>query len=226
MTSTSEPFPSHSASTRSDNERAVLRSPLTHDEYVDSPVIVEPFRLADCTIEVDGACALLLTTAARARDLRRPPVRILSGGYAAGRGSGLDPGDSSLWRDLSRNYTSVLAEGLWAQAGLSPDEVDMAQLYDCFSSSVILALEGLQLAERGGGLDLVKSGQTGYGGRLPVNTNGGLLSEGYLHGMNTVAEAVLQLQGRGATIPLRRPETCVVTSGAMMDGSALVLGCW
>ena len=209
-----------------DNPRAMVRDPLTLDDYRNSPILVEPFRFVDCTIEVDGACAVLLSRRSRAQDLRQRPIRILSGGYAAGRGSGLDPGDSSLWGDLSRNYTSILADDLWGQAGLSPHEVDMAQVYDCFSSSVALGLEGLQIAERGGALDFIKSGETGPGGRLPVNTNGGLLSEGYLHGMNTVAEAVLQLQGRGATVPARQPETCVVTSGAMMDGSAMVLGGW
>ena len=209
-----------------DNERAMLRGPLSVDDYLGSRLVVEPFRIVDCTIEVDGACAVLLTRKDRARDLNHAPVRILSGGYAAGRGSGLDSGDSSLWEDLTRNYTSVLAPDLWGGAGVGPEEVDMAQLYDCFSSSVILALEGLGLAERGGAIDLVRSGETGYGGRLPVNTNGGLLSEGYLHGMNTVAEAVAQLQCRGATTPAKQPETCVVTSGAMMDGSAMVLGTW
>lgn len=137
--------------------------------------------------------------------------------------SGLDAGDALLWPDLTRNYTSILAEELWGQAGLGPGDVDMAQIYDCFSSSVLINMEGLGLAERGGGIEMIRSGDTGTDGRLPVNTNGGLLAEGYLHGMNTLAEAVLQLQGRGEVQPARPPETCVVTSGAMMDGSALVL---
>jgi acetyl-CoA acetyltransferase len=84
-------------------------------------------------------------------------------------------------------------------------------------------MEGLGLAERGGGIEVIRSGATGRDGRLPTNTNGGLLAEGYLHGMNTLAEAVLQLQGRGEVKPASAPQTCVVTSGAMMDGSALVL---
>lgn len=207
-----------------DNPRAVMRKPLTYDDYLATPMVADPFRLVDCTIEVDGACAVLVVRADLAADLRHEPVKLLSGGYVMGRRSGLDAGDSSLWPDLTRNYTSVLADELWAQAGLRPAEVDMAQLYDCFSSSVLINLEGLGLAERGGGIDLIRSGATQRDGRLPINTNGGLLSEGYLHGMNTVTEAVLQLQGRGAVRPARRPETCVVTSGAMMDGSALVLG--
>jgi acetyl-CoA acetyltransferase len=200
------------------NPRAIVTKPLGLEEYVASPMIADPFRLPDCTIEVDGACALLITSTERAGSLRHPPAVIRSAAYDCGPRSGLDTGDSMLWEDYSRNYTSRLAERLWGQAGLKPSEVGCAELYDCFSSSVLLAIEGLGLAERGGAADLVRSGS------LPINTNGGLLCEGYLHGMNTVAEAALQIQGRAtAALPVP-PETCVVTSGAMMDGSALILG--
>jgi acetyl-CoA acetyltransferase len=106
---------------------------------------------------------------------------------------------------------------------MGPGDVDLAEIYDCFTSTVLMGLEGLGLAARGGSGDLVRSGATLAGGRLPVNTHGGLLSEGYLHGMNTVAEAVLQLQGRAGVRTVAGAETCVVTSGALMDGSALVL---
>jgi acetyl-CoA acetyltransferase len=92
---------------------------------------------------------------------------------------------------------------------VTPADVDVAEIYDCFTSTVLMGLEGLGLAQRGGGADLVRSG------RLPINTHGGLLSEGYLHGMNTVAEAVNQIRAGH--------EVCAVTSGALMDGSALVL---
>jgi acetyl-CoA acetyltransferase len=205
------------------NERAINRSPLSYQDYLDSPVIADPFRIHDCTMEVDGACAILVTSTERAADAKNPAVRLLSANYALGSRSGEDPGDHTLWGDLSRNYTSVLASELWGKAGISPHEVDMAQIYDCFSSSVLISMEGLGLADRGGAIDLIRSGDTGPGGRLPTNTNGGLLAEGYLHGMNSLAEAVLQLQGQGAVRTTRRPETCVVTSGALTDGSALVL---
>ncbi|MFN8217820.1 MAG: hypothetical protein U0R71_14595 [Solirubrobacterales bacterium] len=206
-----------------ENPRAVMRKPLSYEEYLQAPVVADPFRLVDCTIEVDGACALLVVASELAGDLRQPPVRFLSGGYRMGHRSGLDAGDALLWPDLTRNYTSILAEELWGEAGIGPEEVDMAQIYDCFSSSVLINMEGLGLAERGGGIDLIRSGATARDGSLPTNTSGGLLAEGYLHGMNTLTEAVLQLQGRGEVKPAREPRTCVVTSGAMMDGSALVL---
>jgi acetyl-CoA acetyltransferase len=86
-----------------------------------------------------------------------------------------------------------------------------------------MGLEGLGLCERGGAGAFVRSGATALDGRMPMNTNGGLLAEGYLHGMNTVAEAVLQMQGRAGTRQAPRHEVAVVTSGALMDGSAMVL---
>jgi acetyl-CoA acetyltransferase len=205
------------------NERATLRSPLTLDDYLAAPFVAEPFRIPDCTIEVDGAAAVVVTTREQARDLRYRPVVIEGAAYVAGRGQGLDMGDALLWPDMSRNYTSQLAGDLWGGAGIAPHEVGLAEIYDCFTSTVLIGMEGLGLAERGGAGELIRSGATRPGGSLPTNTGGGLLSEGYLHGMNCVTEAVLQLQERCGERTVRDAETCVVTSGALTDGSALVL---
>ncbi|MDQ1374038.1 MAG: hypothetical protein QOJ09_1376 [Actinomycetota bacterium] len=206
-----------------DNERAVRRRPLDLETYLSQPYVVDPFRADDCTTEVDGACAVLVVDRDLARDLRQPPAIVASSEYRAGARSGIDIGDHLLWEDYSRNYTSLLAGDLFGRAGVTPADVDLAEIYDCFTSTVLLGLEGLGLAERGGSGALVRSGAIEPGGRLPVNTHGGLLAEGYLHGMNTVCEAVLQVQGRGGVRQVPRHEVCVVTSGAMMDGSALIL---
>jgi acetyl-CoA acetyltransferase len=205
------------------NDRAIIRTPLTTADYLEAPFVADPFRTPDCTTEVDGACALVVTTLDRARTLRHPPAVIRGAAYAMGNRSGLDIGDALLWKDYSRNYTNLLAPALWESAALGPNEVDFAELYDCFSSTVLFGLEGLGFVERGEAGAFVRAGQTSLHGRLPTNTSGGLLCEGYLHGMNTVAEAVLQLQGRGGARQVPRANSCVVTSGGMMDGSALVL---
>jgi acetyl-CoA acetyltransferase len=205
------------------NERALRRSALSPDEYKASPFVAEPLRAADCTTEVDGACAVVITTLDAAKDSPHPAVGVEGAAYALGHGGGIDMADMLTWPDLSRNYTSILADPLWKSAGVSPSDVDVAELYDCFSSVVLFALEGLGFTERGGSGELVRSGATRPGGRLPVNTNGGLLCEGYLHGMSTVAEAVLQLQGRCGVRQVEGAEVGVVTSGALQDGSALVL---
>jgi len=205
------------------NPRAYRREPLDLDAYLAEPFVVEPFRRSDCTVEVDGACAVVVTGVDRARDLPHAPAVVASGCYRAGRRPGLDIGDHLLWEDYTRNYTSWLREELFARAGVGPGDVEVAEIYDCFTSTVLMGLEGLGLCGRGESGAFVRSGACALEGLLPTNTGGGLLAEGYLHGMNTVAEAVLQVQGRGGPRQAPRHEVAVVTSGALMDGSALVL---
>jgi len=204
------------------NPRAMLRKPLDLEGYLGSRVIAEPFHLHDCAREVDGACALVVTTLERARDLKRPPAVIAGSAYVAPRRPGLDIGDSLLWDDFTRNHTSFLKDQLWGRAGLGPQDVDVAEIYDCFSSVVHWSLEGLGFVGRGEAGAFIREGHTALGGSLPTNTHGGMLGEGYLHGMNTVVEAVRQIQG-SAVNQVPGAETAAVTSGGMESGSALVL---
>lgn len=205
------------------NPRAFRRGELSPQQYFDAPYVVAPLRAPDCTVEIDGACAVLVTSLDVARDLRHLPAVVAAGGYRAGPRSGLDIGDHLEWPDYTRNYTSLLCPDLFSRAGITPGDLDFAEIYDCFSSTVLMGLEGSGICERGASGAFVRSGGTALDGALPVNTHGGLLSEGYLHGMNTVCEAALQIQGRGEARQVARHETCLVTSGALMDGSALVL---
>ena len=205
------------------NDRAIQRRPLDLEGYLASPMVADPFRVADCTSEVDGACAVLVTSLERARDLRHPPAVVASAAYRAGARPGLDIGDHMLFDDYTRNFTSLLREELYGRAGLSPADVDFAEIYDCFTSVVLMGLEGLGFCGRGEAGEFVRSGATARGGSLPTNTHGGLLAEGYLHGMNSVNEAVLQIQGRAGDRQAPRHEVGVVTSGALVDGSSLIL---
>lgn len=205
------------------NERAIVRKPLDRTSYFQSPVICDPLRAADCTSEVDGACALLVTSLERARDLKHSPAVVASAAYRACARAGFDMGDMFLYEDYTRNYTSLLRDDLFGRAGLSPRDVDLAEIYDCFSIVVLLGLEGLGFCGRGEAGAFTRSGATAINGKLPVNTHGGLLDEGYIHGMNTVTEAVLQIQGRGGERQAPHHDVAVVTSGAGVDGSALVL---
>lgn len=205
------------------NDRAFRRAALTASEYFASPYVCDPFRGADCTIEVDGACAVLVTSIERARNLRQVPAVIASSGYRAGPRSGLDIGDHLSWRDYSRNYSSWLGPELFAKAGITSSDITFAEIYDCFSSTVLMALEGFGICDRGESGAFVRSGATRPGGSFPVNTHGGLLAEGYLHGMNTLCEAVTQIQGVAGERQVVNNEICLVTSGALMDGSAMIL---
>ena len=206
-----------------DNERAVRRDPLTLEEYRTSPYVAEPFRIVDCTTEVDGACAVLLTSLDRARSLKHPPAVVQGAAWSTPAGAGLDVADPHLWDDYSYNCQAHVGRRIWQTSGMSPKDVDFAEIYDCFSSAVLFGLEGLGLVGRGEAGEFVRSGETGLKGSLPVNTQGGLINEGYVHGMNTVAEAALQIQGRGGSRQVERNGSCVVTSGTLGDGSGLVL---
>jgi len=205
------------------NPAAVRREPLDLESYLAMPYVVEPYRAPDCTIEVDGACAVVVSALDAARDLRHPPAVIASGGYRAGPRPGLDIGDHLLWDDMTRNYTSHLRDELFGRAGIAPTDVQVAEIYDCFTSTVLMGLEGLGICERGGSGEFVRSGATALDGRMPMNTHGGLLAEGYLHGMNTVVEAARQVQGVAGDRQAPQHEVVAVTSGALMDGSAMVL---
>jgi acetyl-CoA acetyltransferase len=206
-----------------ENERAILRDPLTIDQYMASRFVADPYRGLDCTKEVDGACAMVLTSTDRAKKLPNPAVALRGAAYLSGHRAGLEIGDFVGWDDFSRNFFHQLAPRVWDSAGLGPADVDVVELYDCFSSVVLDTVEAFGFVERGGAGEFIRSGATEKGGSLPLNTHGGLLSEGYLHGMNTLAEAVMQLQGRGGSRQVEDATIGLATSGANVDGAALVL---
>ncbi len=172
------------------NERAMMRTPITMDDYLSSRWIVEPFRLFDCCLETDAAVALVVVPAERAADLRRTPVLVSGAAYGGGHTL-----FSNHRGDLSTTAAVDLAPRLYAMAGIGPDDVDVAELYDAFTPLVLLQLEDYGFCKKGEAAGLVADGVTALGGRLPVNTHGGHLSEGYVHGLNHVAEAVDQLRG-------------------------------
>jgi acetyl-CoA acetyltransferase len=172
------------------NPRAMMRKPIDMDDYLGSRWIAEPLRLFDCCLESDAAVALVVTSTSRARDLRQVPVTIVA--TAFGGGNQLASNHHS---DITASGASLMAPRLFAAAGLGPDDIDVAEFYDAFTPLVPLQLEAYGFCRPGEGAQMVASGETRSGGRLPVNTHGGHLSEGYVHGLNHVAEAVHQLRG-------------------------------
>jgi acetyl-CoA acetyltransferase len=172
------------------NPRAMMRKPLTMDDYLNSRWIVEPFRLFDCCLETDAAVALVVTTAERARDLRRAPVLI--SGATFGSGHNLYSNGRG---DLTTTAAAAMAPRLFSMAGVGPDDIDVAEIYDAFTFLVPLQLEDYGFCGKGEGPAFMADGATALGGRMPVNTHGGHLSEGYVHGLNHMAEAVSQLRG-------------------------------
>jgi acetyl-CoA acetyltransferase len=171
------------------NERAMMRTPITMEDYLASRWVVEPLRLLDCCLETDAGVALVVTRVEHARDLRHVPVRIT--GAAFGGGHTLYSNDRG---DLTRSAAADSSKRLYAMSGLGPEDIDVAELYDAFTPLVLIQLEDYGFCKKGDAAGFMADGTTALGGALPVNTHGGFLSEGYVHGLNHVAEAVAQLR--------------------------------
>lgn len=209
------------------NPRAVMgERPLTLEDHQASPMIADPHRLFDCCLESDGACALVVTTPERARDLAKTSVEILASEQGAPRGYGFGPFTNANIADelYATGGCEEMAGRLWGKAGLGPADVDVAQLYDHFTGCVLMQLEDYGFCERGEGGPFIESGALAWqGGSLPTNTHGGSLSEAYIHGLNHVVEGVRSLRGE-STSPVEGAEVCLVTSAACVPSSAVLLG--
>jgi acetyl-CoA acetyltransferase len=209
------------------NPRAVtFGKPLDREAYFDARYIAEPFRLYDCCLETDGACAVVVMSQAEARRLGKPAVPIEAAAQASGARWSLGPmGTHNMpIEDYCTTNSSAVAKALYGQAGLRPSDIGVAQIYDAFSGLIPMALEDYGLCERGASPAFIASGALREGGALPINTAGGLLSEAYLHGLNLVIEGVRQMRGE-STAQVRDARHCLVTSGGGGGHkSALILG--
>jgi acetyl-CoA acetyltransferase len=192
---------------------------LTVEDYEQARMIADPLCLFDCDVPVTGCVAVLLTSAERARDLRQPPV------YLAGVSLSTSPQSPMLSRALQAHLQAgrPTASRLWAQSGLGPAEMSAAQLYDGFAPSAIYWLEAAGFCGPGEALDFIQDGRIALDGQLPVNTAGGSLSEGRLHGMGHIAEAVVQLRRQAAARQVESPHAIAVFDGSpMLRGGGMV----
>jgi acetyl-CoA acetyltransferase len=196
---------------------------MTDADYDAARMISDPLRLFDYCLETDGACAVIVSPAERAADSPHRPVLI----RAVAQGSGPAPQAGSYFTalmrdDLTTQPSEQVAETLYSRAGLGPSSIDVAQLYDCYTITVLLQLEDYGFCEKGEGGPFASSGALDIDGKLPINTAGGNLSEGYIHGMNHILEGVRQIRGT-STSQVPGAETCLVTSGIPVISSAMIL---
>jgi acetyl-CoA acetyltransferase len=206
------------------NPRAVMYGrPLTMEDYLNSRWIARPIHLYDCCLENDGAAAVVITSAERAKDLKQRPVNLL----AAAQGNGYRYGQfvTSPFRSsiVTSNHENLASE-LFSMAGIGPREVDTAQLYANFTPQVLMTLEDFGFCEKGEGGHFVEDGRIEWpDGELPVNTSGAQIAEAYIHGFEEITEGVRQMRG-SSTCQVEDAEVCLVAAGpGVPNTSALLL---
>ena len=205
------------------NPRAIRHgTPLTAEEYRAARWIVEPFRLYDCCPENDGAAAIVVTSAERARDLRKAPVAIV----AAAQGLGPVYGVAAFQpRWFPGAFYSAVAETLWTRAGCRPEDVDVLQLYENFTGPALMALCEMGFCEPADVHAFVSGGRlVGPDAELPFNTSGGNLGEGYIHGFELVNEAVRQVRGESTCQVAHVERSLAVAGPGYAPGSAVLFG--
>lgn len=190
---------------------------LTLDDYHNSRWIAEPFHLLDCCLVSNGGLCLIVTSAERARSLRKPPVYIL------GMGQGHPGGDPI---ETLASGAPIASRVAFRMAGVELGDIDLAEIYDCYTFTVMVTLEDYGFCAKGEGGPFVAGGRIAPGGALPVNTGGGQLSAFYMWGMTPVSEAVIQVRGAGGRRQVAKHDLALVSGngGILSTHSTLVLG--
>jgi acetyl-CoA acetyltransferase len=201
------------------NPNAQIRKPMTLNDYHKSPWVVWPYHVFDCCLRSDGASAIIVTTAERARDLRAKPTYIMGMGRA---NNSRGPFHGNHMTETGGKESGAQA---FQMAGVTPREIDVAQIYDCFTYIALVTLEDYGFCKKGEGGPFVTGGRIELGGELPMNTAGGMLSEGYVEGMLQIVEAVRQLRGDCGVRQVKDAEIGIVSGngGNAVCHSTLIL---
>jgi acetyl-CoA acetyltransferase len=199
---------------------ATMTKPIDIEDHQSSRMISDPLRLLDCSLESDGGAAVIISSAERARDMGKPPVYIM--GVAEGHPD--SPSAITQRPDLTKLGLAKAAPKAFAMAGVTPADIQVAEIYDCFTYIVMCQIEDLGFCKKGEGGAFVENGALGLGGRLPVNTHGGLLSQAHMAGLNHVVELTRQLRGEGGKTQVAGARLGLVTGyGDMGDGSLAIM---
>jgi acetyl-CoA acetyltransferase len=197
-----------------------MTKPLTVEEHQASRMISDPLRLFDCSLESDGGCAIVVSAAERARDMKQPPVLVM--GIAEGHPD--SPSAITQRPDLTRLGLAKAAPKAFAMAGVTHADIDVAEVYDCFTYIVLCQLEDMGFCKKGEGGPFVMDGTIALEGKLPLNTHGGLLSQAHMAGINHIVELTRQLRGAAGKAQVKDAEIGLVTGyGDMGDGSIAIM---
>lgn len=204
------------------NPEAFMRDPLTLDDYLAARMVSDPFSVRDCCLVTDGAAAVVMTRADRAKDLTATPVYLLGGAAAAWHL------DITNMPDLTVTAASLSGPRAMAQAKVKPSDIDVLELYDAFTLNIILFLEDLGFCKKGEGGAFVENGRIAPGGTLPVNTNGGGLSCTHpgMYGLFTMVEAARQLMGQAGERQVASAKLALAhgNGGELSSQATLILG--
>jgi len=205
------------------NPAAQMREPITVEDVLTSRMIADPLHLLDCSLVSDGGAAVIVTSADRAADFPHAPV------YLLGVGEGHSHEHISQARSLTTSAAVQSGRRAYEMAGLGPDDMDLAQLYDCFTPTVVVEFEDLGFCAKGEGGPVVASGAIELGGAMPVNTHGGLLSHchpGHPGSMFALTETVYQLRHAAGARQVDNAQTALVHAqgGIMSSHTTIILG--
>lgn len=201
------------------NPRAMMRKPITLEDHQASRMIADPLHLLDCCIESDGACAVIVTAADRAKDTKHGPVWIMG----AAQGSGTRAIGIVFRDDLATAESTYTARDVYRSAGVGPADIDAVMIYDHFTPFIIFSLEAYGFCKPGEGGPFVEDGRIEFDGELPVNTHGGNHSEAYIHGLPHVIESVRQFRGTSSAQMPKDPELILSCSSVAQLSAAVIL---
>ncbi len=202
------------------NDNAVMKKPITLEDHRNSRMIADPFRLLDCSLESDGGAAVVISATERAGDLRHRKVYI--SGVATGHPD--SPGAITQRPDMTSLGIGKAAPRAFQMAGVTPADIQVAEIYDCFTYAVIRQLEDMGFCAKGEGGPFVQGGRLKLGGALPTNTHGGLLSQAHVWGLNHIVELVRQLRGDAGRAQVKDVQLGLVTGyGDMGDGALAIM---
>ena len=201
------------------NPRAMQRQPMTLEDYHLSRWIIEPFHLFDCTLVSNGGVAVIVTSSERARSLKQPPVYVLG----MGQGHPGNPARAGFENEVNTG-AQISRETAFGMAAITNADIDVCELYDCYTYTTLVTLEDYGFCAKGEGGSFVEDGKLGPGGALPTNTGGGQLSGYYMWGMTPLSEAVIQARGQGGERQVEQHDCVLVsTQGGMLDWHATLV---